>query len=388
MTGFFTRPRKRPPRELDVLVLGAGPAGAAIASRLAERCRVALVSRAPPLGRVIGESLPSSARVVLGDLGLWDAFVSQGHRPAWVRRSLWGGPPVTTQEAIFDPHGHGWHLDRARFDRLLRETACERGAVLVSPAELRLLEGLPNDRHYRWRCTLDTEDGPWTLKTRFIVDATGRSSRIARHAGVHLQRADRLVCVHTWVAPGSMDSPSGATLIEASFDGWWYSADLPDGTCVLAWHGDSDLGGIKRFRGAEDLLEAGCRTALISSRCRHAKVLEPLRAAPANSQWPTRACGDHWLAIGDASLAFDPLASQGLLHSLVTGETAALAVFAHLDGDNHALTAWDRQIQSVMRAYLANHRSYYGLEQRWPDETFWQRRAEPSAAWIATAHNI
>src|SRR5258708_1739912 len=93
-------------------VVGAGPAGAAVAAQLAGHCRVALVGRAVQAGRAIGETLPAAARVILSDLGVWDAFAAQGHRPAWSRRSLWGSSEVIFQDALFDPHSAVWHLDR------------------------------------------------------------------------------------------------------------------------------------------------------------------------------------------------------------------------------------------------------------------------------------
>src|SRR2546427_9154004 len=122
------------PDELDVLVVGAGPAGAAVAAQLAGHCRVALVGRAVQAGRAIGETLPAAARVILSDLGVWDAFAAQGHRPAWSRRSLWGSSEVIFQDALFDPHGAVWHLDRKRFDAMLLEAARSRGVPCLVPA--------------------------------------------------------------------------------------------------------------------------------------------------------------------------------------------------------------------------------------------------------------
>ncbi len=375
-----------PARELDVLVLGAGPAGAAAAACLAPHCRVALVGgRAAHAGPAIGESLPASARTALADLGVWQRFQSEGHLPAWTRQSLWGSEQPTTQDSIFDPHGHGWHLDRQRFDAMLRRLAVERGGHLASPSEVRRLHCASEGGQHPWHCELATPDGPWTLRCRFVIDATGRSARVARQAGAQLHRQDRLVCLHTWV-PGGADAQAGCTLIEAAADGWWYSADLPGGSRVIAWHGDGDLASVQGCRTAGDLLERARRTRLIGRHCPPAgQALVPLRAAPANGQWPSHAAGSHWLAVGDASLAFDPLASQGLLHGLVTGQMGALAVREHLNGNMQALSAWTRQLQQIAQAYRANRALYYAMEQRWPHAPFWQRRwaqqpADPAVA--------
>lgn len=147
------------PDELDVLVVGAGPAGAAVAAQLAGHCRVALVGRAVQAGRAIGETLPAAARVILSDLGVWDAFAAQGHRPAWSRRSLWGSSEVIFQDALFDPHGAGWHLDRKRFDAMLLEAARSRGMPCLVPATLRSLQRQPPGAPMRWHCLIDRAQG-------------------------------------------------------------------------------------------------------------------------------------------------------------------------------------------------------------------------------------
>ena len=374
------------PDELDVLVGGAGPAGAAVAAQLAGHCRVALVGRAVQAGRAIGETLPAAARVILSDLGVWDAFAAQGHRPAWSRRSLWGSSEVIFQDALFDPHGAGWHLDRKRFDAMLLEAAGSRGVPCLVPATLRSMQRQPPGAPMRWRCLIDraqgdTAHGPLELSCRIVVDATGRAARVARQAGAQVHCGGRLVCFHAWVEPPSHEH-AGTTMIESDAEGWWYSADLPDGSCVIAWQTDIDLPEARRLRSTADLLEMAHHTALVGARSRGSRVLEPLRVAAAHEQWLDAASGPDWLAVGDAGLSFDPLASQGLLNSLVTGSEAALAVRRSLAGDVGALPAWDAWIRSIRAAYRSHHQHYYALEPRWANETFWARRQRAPEAGI------
>ncbi|KFJ11186.1 lycopene cyclase family protein [Delftia acidovorans] len=374
------------PDELDVLVVGAGPAGAAVAAQLAGHCRVALIGRAVQAGRAIGETLPAAARVILSDLGVWDAFAAQGHRPAWSRRSLWGSSEVIFQDALFDPHGAGWHLDRARFDAMLLEAARSRGVPCLVPATLRSMQRQPPGAPMRWRCLIDraqgdTAHGPLELSCRIVVDATGRAARVARQAGAQVHRGGRLVCFHAWVEPPSHEH-AGTTMIESDAEGWWYSADLPDGSCVIAWQTDIDLPEARRLLSTADLLEMAHHTALVGARSRGSRVLEPLRVAAAHEQWLDAASGPDWLAVGDAGLSFDPLASQGLLNSLVTGSEAALAVRRSLAGDADALPSWNAWIGTIRAAYRTHHQHYYALEQRWAAEPFWTRRQQAPEAGI------
>lgn len=316
--------------------------------------------------------------MILSDLGVWDAFAAQGHRPAWSRRSLWGSSEVIFQDALFDPHGAGWHLDRKRFDAMLLEAARSRGVPCLVPATLRSLQRQPPGAPMRWRCLIDRAQGdpahgPLELSCRIVVDATGRAARVARQAGAEVRRDGRLVCFHAWVEPPSHEH-AGTTMIESDAEGWWYSADLPDGSCVIAWQTDIDLPEARRLRSTADLLDMADRTALVGARSVGSQVLEPLRVAAAHEQWLDAASGPDWLAVGDACLSFDPLASQGLLNSLVTGSEAALAVRRSLAGDAGALPAWDVWIRSIRAAYRSHHQHYYALEPRWANETFWARR--------------
>lgn len=365
---------------VDVLVVGAGPAGAVMGMQLAAQWggqgRVAMVGRAPRTAHVIGESLPAAARVLLRDLGLWPQFEAQQHRPAWSHVSLWGDDQPVQRDSMQDPHGHGWHLDRARFDELLRDAAMQRGVLWLGPSDVRSMRHTPGARH-PWQCTLDEGGTQRQVRCRLLVDATGRAARVLRHAGGEVQRMDRLVCLHTWLPASASAAPAlpGATLIEASANGWWYSADLPDGGSVLAFHTDTDLPAARACSTAHDLLQLAMETQLIKARCEGSVAAgATLGVAPAHSQQVARAAGADWLAVGDAALAFDPLASQGLLNCLYTGQVGAAVALRHLQGDEQALPGWVQQVQGITQAYAHNLAQYYAMERRWGKQAFWERR--------------
>jgi 2-polyprenyl-6-methoxyphenol hydroxylase-like FAD-dependent oxidoreductase len=100
-------------REVEVLIIGAGPAGAVTALNLARSRRVAVVERKAEAILRIGESLVPAARRLLQDMGLLESFLSQGHEPWHGKRAVWGGPVPEETDFLRDPDGHGWHLDRA-----------------------------------------------------------------------------------------------------------------------------------------------------------------------------------------------------------------------------------------------------------------------------------
>jgi flavin-dependent dehydrogenase len=93
----------------------------------------------------------------------------------------------------------------------------------------------------------------------------------------------------------------------------------------------------------------------------HSTILEPT-------------AGDKWLAVGDAAISFDPLSSQGLLNALFTGLAGAEAADRHLQGDALSLLEYQQVIGGIGDAYRQHLDFYYGIEGRWPNAPFWQRR--------------
>ena len=296
-----------------VAVVGCGPAGAAAAATaLAAGCRVELYDAGPAPGARPGESLPPGGEDVLREI--FGGFRTEPHRPAYANRSSWGTAETETDEFVFNPLGAGWHLDRRSFDADLLEIARRRGAVV-----------------YRQRVA--------DVQADFVIDATGRSARVARSRGASRIRSDALVAA-VWT---SEDDAGSATSVAAVPEGWWYTSPLPRGGRVEAFLTDSDL-----------LPRAWER---------------PPRITDAATTWLDRISGPGWVATGDAAAAFDPLSSQGILTALHMGRRAGLVAAGELDP-----TEYQREYAGIVLEHLALRDAYYALESRWPDSPFWARR--------------
>lgn len=358
----------------DVAVVGAGPGGAATALMLAPFHRTLLVDRvdpngdASPVGRV-GEFLPAAARRLFRDMGLWQDFQNQGHAPCYAARSLWGGPAPVSADSVRNPDGPGWHLDRAQFDAWLRLWACNRGAALVMPAKVADLTPMADG----WRLMLIRHARPLTAVARFVVDAGGRAAPLVRSLGHRRRTGDRLVC--RWLH-GTAAGAAGTTVIVAEPEGWWYTASLPEGQRILAFHTDADLSAAKNTFNVSALLARAREQADLSALLAEVNF-EPVGQVgycAAHTSWITAAAGPGWLAVGDAALSCDPLSSQGLFNALYSGLMAAGALRRSLAGEAGALDGYQRTIARVVDAYRTHLAAWYGLENRWPDQTFWARR--------------
>ena len=355
----------------DVLIFGAGPAGAVAALNLAPTWRVILVERKAQAVRRIGEALPPAARRLLTDMGLFDAFLAEGHVPCYGNRAVWGNADPVEADFTRDPDGPGWHLDRARFDGWLRRAAIACGARILTPARLVTIQRIGEG----WRAQLATVRGQVDVAAGFAIDAGGRAAPLARRLGAQRRATDRLVCgwVHGWAR--RIGRGAGLTTVEAVENGWFYTAPLPEERRVLAFLTDADLPAAAIARNSARLVESvtatrEIRAVLAESKfvpidggftAAHSSVLEPCVA-------------EGWLAAGDASLSFDPLSAQGLLHALFTGLAAAEAADACLSGDGEAVSRYRQLMDGIQRAYYEHLDLCYASEIRWPSSPFWKRR--------------
>ena len=319
----------------------------------------------------IGEALPPTARRLLTDMDLLDGFLAEGHTPCYGNRAVWGADIPEVTDFINDPDGHGWHLDRARFDSWLRLVAVARGARLLAPARLNAIRR----GHGCWHVQLATDHGRMDLSTAFAIDAGGWAAPLARQVGAERLVTDRLVCGWVHGRARSTGCGAGLTTVAASEDGWWYTAPLPGGRRVLAFLTDADLPaariahqGIELAEHAADKDEIGA----ILAECAFAPEQGGFTAAHSSTLNPC--IGDGWIAAGDASMTFDPLSSQGLLHALFTGLAAAEAADSYLSGDLAAPARYQQIMDGIQHAYRRHLAFSYSSEMRWPAAPFWQRR--------------
>ncbi len=148
----------------DVLIVGAGPAGAPAARLLAQAGRsVALVEKAEfPRRKVCGEFLSATSLPVLEACGIAEAYLAAAGPPV-TRVGLYAGNTM-----LASPNEILWGraLGRAALDTLLRDAAAEAGAQLFQPAEVSSLHRTP-EGHF---CKL--EDGR-EIAARTVIAACG-----------------------------------------------------------------------------------------------------------------------------------------------------------------------------------------------------------------------
>ncbi|MBI3741080.1 MAG: NAD(P)/FAD-dependent oxidoreductase [Chloroflexi bacterium] len=353
----------------DALILGGGPAGCATAIALArENFRVALIEKSRYDSPRIGETLAPAARDLLMTLGVWENFLAQKHLSSSGTLAAWGSEALIENHFITNPYGAGWHLDRNRFDAMLARAAEQAGAcVYASPA--RKIFG-------EWSVIIQAEK---ELQGKFLIDASGRAGIITRQLGAQRYELDQLVGLARFFSAPSGDSNDNRTLVEATENGWWYSAFLPDARLVVAFMTDADLKPRAELNSFWDkqLADAAHTRARVTS----ARNRSEIGIWSANSYALDCCAGENWLAVGDAAMAVDPLSARGIYNALESGLRAAHAIAKKNRGTDSALEEYAVWSRARFEKYRVARAQYYALETRWRDSTFWKRRQIPKGSW-------
>src|SRR5688500_1675139 len=128
------------PWTLDVVVIGAGPAGCAAARMLASfGHRVVLVDRPSTARHSLAESIPPSANRLLVELGMKNAVDAAGFEP-WLGNTVWWGSDKPRVEPFAGGEA-GYQVERGRFDAVLRDVAAKAGAQIVSGVVREVADG-------------------------------------------------------------------------------------------------------------------------------------------------------------------------------------------------------------------------------------------------------
>lgn len=358
----------------DVLVVGGGIAGLATAIELALAGigTVVVEATGEPTER-FGETLAPGVLARLDRLGLSEVFRSAGHVscPGTVVR--WGSDRIGHNDFVLDPLGPAWHIDRSRFELMLRQRAAEVGVVLLPATRVVDLERSGS----RTVASLTGASGPRSVRAHWLTDATGPAAWLARHRDVRRVVVDRLVAL-VRIADLAAGAFTAQTVVESTPDGWWYAARIPGDRLVTVFvtePGPARALTAEHWAGWHSALGT---TLLLADRLAGVELTgehdQAFRVRSIGVSRLGRMTGERWLAVGDAAAQIDPIAGRGIHDAFSDARHAARVLTDSIGGGRSAISEFSDQVHARFTGHLAERAAWYGAERRWAAAPFWRHR--------------
>ena len=350
----------------DVVVVGGGPGGSSTATFLADGgLRVALFERERFPRFHVGESLMPATMLLLEELGARAAIEERGFQLKYGATFIDEDNNAATQTFYFLP-GQPWpnysyQVTRADFDTVLVEHATKRGVTVFQPATV---EGTEFDAG-GVTLTVSGEIGPFSVRAKMLVDATGRDALLATRYG-RRTRIPNLGKVaffaHYKGAARRSGLEEGNIRVYVFREGWfWWIPLAGDVTSVGAvCHART----VKQWTGEpEGLLDAMiARSRGVSENLAGAVRITPVHRVANFSYHNSPVVGDRFVAVGDAIAFVDPIFSGGVYIALRTGQLAAAAILqAFRAGDFSArrFAAYERRVRAGLAPLFQFIHKYY-----------------------------
>ncbi|MFF0780298.1 NAD(P)/FAD-dependent oxidoreductase [Streptomyces sp. NPDC003720] len=336
---------------VDVVVVGGGPAGSTVGSLLAKAGHTVLILERETFPRYhIGESMVSGMAPLMEELGLVDELDARFRHKSGITLR-WGRDPEPWRSdfsAAFSATGshftHAWHVTRSEFDELMLDNARKLGAMVHEAAQV---TEILRDGTGRVTGVAYTQDGETHRATaRFVVDASGQGRLLTRQlTRTNWQDDLRNVAVWTYFDSYSPIAYQDDILVEAiQGGGWVWGIPLSDTKLSMGYVlsaeqlAEQTRGG----RTQRDVFLDCLRDSHVARTMVDVETLGELRTTRDWSHVCDTFHGPGWAAVGDAAAFIDPLFSSGVWLGTSGAWLAARAIGAALEDERQEARALER----------------------------------------------
>ena len=351
----------RSPEFVEVLIIGAGPAGAVAAALLRGHGRQVLVLERETFPRFsIGESLLPQSMEYLEQAGMLRAVEEGGFQlkdGAAFRRG-----EQYTRFDFSEKHSAGWsttyQVQRARFDHLLAREAERQGAEVRYRHEVIAVDV----SRLRPRVEVKDQNGEaHTIETEFILDASGFGRVLPRLLQLEVPSGFPVRCaifthIEDHISAANFDRNKILITVHPTHDDLWYwLIPFADGRSSLGVVGKTD--DMFQTPGSEtEKLQTLVQRAP-SLRCLLARVRwdTPARKLVGYSANVKSLCGPGYALLGNAGEFLDPIFSSGVTIAFKSSSLAAAALERQFRGEK---VDWHAEFAAPLKRGIDTFRAF------------------------------
>ncbi len=347
-------------RTADVLIVGAGPGGAATALSLASTgADVLLIDRARfPRDKICGDAISGKSVDVLRKLDVLEHVKAAESIGSF--GVTFSGPYGAEVHIPFGKHvtePPGYLSPRLTFDHVLVEAVRARGTVTIWE-EAQLQELLFENRHVQGARIRRGKDLV-TVRTPLVIGADGAYSSVVRLLGMdQLHEAHYCAGLRVYYEGVTGFHPGNFVeihFVDEAIPGYFWIFPLPGNRANV---GVGMLSSVikKRNIRLKDVLEAMIEHPRFRQRFADARRLGPVKGwgLPLGSRMRPLA-GSGWMLVGDAGSLIDPFTGEGignaLFSGMLAGEWAARALETG-SFDRTFLAQYEKEVQNRLRNEL------------------------------------